>query len=595
MARITYKVRIFQSTPFTNQNNAVYFKNPLLMFNWFSSKFAWKEFELNTTYDAVQFKLPIRLEDMPGYNYGVIYNSLTSGFETSRYFFIGQTIETNSGVTTIICQPDTVQTLAYANRIKEVLGFSTIARQHPASPAEIKDNLKFLTSNDDLLSSTSNIFDIKQWGINFFDEGTYVIFTSTADLNADPGDKDKPNLNTSKGQTYDNITSPQNLYITSEDNYNDLMAALSDKPWISRNITMNTKVPAKFIDSNDLEDAPNKYGPWLKKFKNGATSADKFNLLEISLDDIRATLNLDLLGTEDYMLRYPYTYLEINNNQGQSFDIKFEDLDLSQNKVTLDSKTMFGYDNQISIFPRMYASDGENDLNDFVRGTGLGLSINWKTWDSIATLIDNFKMTEAASAYTRNLAQSRTLGGRLKDITSRDASLQDKFSDAMDLGGVAAGLVGGGSLGSKLLGVGSRINDDHMKMQDINAQLENAKISAPTITNQNYNNTFTTANNIFGIQVKLKRINIRQFMNIRLYHKLFGFDYHTYDTLNDFNMTVVNYVKSSADHLIPGPDILPQWVPSLAIRFDAGIKFWKPTNDGSQVFNQDISGNFPQP
>lgn len=596
--RKLYSVRIFNSTPFTNQNNSVYFSTQQNMFDWFSSKFNWLEWKLNVNYDTVQFKVPVKLEEIIGYNYGVIYDP--SNLSQARYFFIGQSIETNNGVTTIIAQPDLSQTISYGTRLQEVLGYSTITRQHPASNNEIKDNLKFYTSNDDLLSSTSNIFNIKQWSIDFFKEGLYIIFTTTVDLNGDAGDKDKPNLTTSKGQTYDKITSPQNLYITTEDNYTAMMDSLSSKPWISRNITMNTKIPAMFIDENDLENAPSKYGA-LKKFKNNATSANISSILSIPMTDIRSALELDSGGLEDYMLRYPYTYLEINNNQGQSFDIKFEDLDTSTDSIILDSKTMFGYDNQISIYPRQYLSDNENTLDNYVKGDGLGLSITWKTWDSIATLIDNYKLTEASSAYTRNLAQNRTLAGRFNDISSRDASLSDRFSDAMDLGGVAMGMASpfaamstsgrAGRLGSSLLSVGSRINDDHMKMQDINAQLENSKISSPTLQNQNYNNTFATANGIFGLQVKLKRINIKQFNNIKRYHKLFGFDYHSYATLNNFNMSIVNYVKSSADHLQVGPDILPQWVPALSVRLDAGIKFWKPSNNGYDVFNQDISNN----
>lgn len=596
--RQLYNVRIFNSTPFTNQNNSVYFNNQKDMFDWFTSKFNWLEWKLNVNYDTVQFKVPVKLEEITGYNYGVIYDP--TNLTNYRYFFIGQTLETNNGVTTIIAQPDVAQTLSYGTRIQEVLGYSTISRQHPESNNELRQNIKFYTSNDDLLSSTSNIFNIKQWSLNFFKEGLYIIFTTTVDLNGDAGDKDKPNLTTSNGQTYDKITSPQNLYISTEENYTEMMKALSSKPWISRNITMNTKIPAMFIDENDIEDAPSQYGA-LKKFKNNSTSSNVSGIIGIPLSEIRLALNLDSGGLEDYMLRYPYTYLEINNNQGQSFDIKFEDLDTTNDNIVLDSKTMFGYDNQISIYPRQYLSDNENTLDNFVRGDGLGLSITWKTWDSIATLLDNYKLTEASSAYTRNLAQSRTLVGRFNDISSRDSSLADKFSDAMDLGGVAMGMATpwaamstqgrGGRLGSSLLSVGSRINDDHMKMQDINAQLENSKISSPTLMNQNYNNTFATANGIFGLQIKLKRINKTQFNNIKLYHKLFGFDYHAYAKLNKFNMSIVNYVKSSTDHLQVGPDILPQWVPALSVRFDAGIKFWKPTENGYDVFNQDISDN----
>lgn len=588
--RKLYKVRIFNGTPWTNQNNAVYFPNLAEMFLWFSGKFESREWQLNVNYDTMTFKLPIRLEDMTGYNYGVIYDPEDLG--KSRYFFISQSSETNAGVTTITTIPDVVQTLAYGNRLKDTLGFSTVTRQHPASRAEALDNLRYFTTNDDLLSSTSNAFNIKQWGVDFFSEGLYIIFTTTVDLSADAGTKDAPNMNTSQGQTYDKITSPQNLYVATEEQFGSMMGSLSNKPWISRNITQVSKVPAMFVDSNDLEDAGTPFSG-LKKFVNGASSANVPGILNIPISEIRQALGLNTDRTDDYMLRFPYTYLEITNNQGQSFDLKFEDLDMGGDYINIDSKTMFGYDNQISIYPRLYLSEGENTLSGFLRGDGLGLSITWKTWDSVATLIDNYKLTEASSAYTRNLAQDRTLGGRIKDITSRDASLMDRFSDAMDIGGVASGLLSKGTtpLG-KALGLGKRINDDHMKMQDINAQLENSKISSPTLGNQNYANTFTTANNIFGLQVKLKRINQKQFDNVKLYHKLFGFDYHSYTRLNDFNMSVVNYIKSAGDHLAPNSDILPQWLPLLATRLDAGIKLWKPTDVGTAVFNQDVHNNF---
>lgn len=589
-----FDVVLYKQTPFTDQNNAVYFNSKSDMDAWFAKFTQIKIDGMNIRPDTRVMRVPRAMDSLIGYNYLSFQYEQNSGFK--KYAFITNMRYSSQEVTELEFLVDPVQTIAYGTTIRSAVGRNTITRQHLSDLSTSRAMLQQLNSNSDTIASGTNDYAIHQEGINFGDNGYYVLFTTSVDLGAEFGTDDKPLMETSTGQVYDHLQSPLNLYLAEQVDYTTMMKTLKKYPWIARNITQNSLIPKIFVDQADIELTNTPQLQNILKFKNNATSANITGFYGVSMANVRSMYGLNANGSEDYMLRYPYAYMTVENNQGQQLTLNFEDF-IGQSEINLGVKTMFGYDNQISVYPELQLSDGENTLTGFVRGSGLGKSITWSNWQSIPTLIDSGIMARANSAYSRNLQEMRTLGGRVNNVMDPSASLADKFTSAMDLTGVGLGVAGslkmGGPLGvgKAALGIGTRIADDHAKMQNIEAELEHAKISSPSIQNQNNANTFVMANNIFGLQIKFRRISSGQWETVKRYHKLFGFATSSYDYLMAFNMPVMNYVKMEAENVMPNNFILPQEVELLRTRFNAGIKFWKDNGETSNVFNQSITDN----
>nr|WNM55784.1 tail protein [Staphylococcus phage S-CoN_Ph37] len=124
-----------------------------------------------------------------------------------------------------------------------------VERQH--LPREVYNYLlPALRNNDDVIKASNKYYlnnYLEQFG------GNLVMFQSSADLSKKFGNKKEPNLESSKGITYDYITSPVNLYIMNRQDFNNFMDKMSKYPWITQNFQKIILIPANFINIDDLE------------------------------------------------------------------------------------------------------------------------------------------------------------------------------------------------------------------------------------------------------------------------------------------------------------------------------------------------------
>ena len=135
-------------------------------------------------------------------------------------------------------------------RILETLTNITVLREH-LTYDDYEKYLPQLKTNDDILNVTTKKY-VKQ-DVMAYDD-FYLLFYSTVDLKKPFGSVNDPTFSTSTGTTYDNLTSPVNIYIVEEITFKTLMITLQDYPWVTQNFTNIVKIPKVFINESDLEE-----------------------------------------------------------------------------------------------------------------------------------------------------------------------------------------------------------------------------------------------------------------------------------------------------------------------------------------------------
>lgn len=87
-----------------------------------------------------------------------------------------------------------------------------------------------------------------QFFYSLLDDAPMVVVVSTADLTADFGTVEAPNLRSASGGIYDDLPSGANVYAFTGANFTNLMGQLAGAPWVAQCITMLTVVPAPMLD-----------------------------------------------------------------------------------------------------------------------------------------------------------------------------------------------------------------------------------------------------------------------------------------------------------------------------------------------------------
>src|SRR5699024_4736602 len=101
-----------------------------------------------------------------------------------------------------------------------------------------------------------------------------IILQVGCDLTVEFGDENNPKIETSEGLTYDNISSPVNLYHCKQSDFRNLMKGLAPFPWIAQNISSIIMLPSIFVNQDNLEqiDLPSVPLAVVNRFKNNGKS-----------------------------------------------------------------------------------------------------------------------------------------------------------------------------------------------------------------------------------------------------------------------------------------------------------------------------------
>lgn len=307
--------------------------------------------------------------------------------------------------------------------------------------------------------------------------------------------------------------------------------------------------------------------------------------------------------TESKLLMYPYSYVQLIDGQGNSFDIKNEYLD----------------DTQINI--RTFTSSGLNSkqahIVDHYRYTGI--TLNYCRWELGNGIINSFPnnltiIDDYSAAYLQGNANqmNQTIQNTLNQTNANNKMAQNTMASSVTASilrapsGIASGMSAGGVLGGLAGAIGgvtdvmatditSRNNVANTELQGnvtdenaINSALakkQDIKNVADNVALQGGDVYFTYQNQYSGYCLVYKQISDEYISILENYFKKYGYKY------NKIEVPVIRTRKSwdyirCIDVNIVG-NINEDSLLKIKTIFDNGVTVWHTTDVGNYSLNND--------
>lgn len=273
------------------------------------------------------------------YNYAVVQNPMqpVDGEEQplKLCYFILSTDYVAPGTTQLTLQLDVIQTYQFG----VCLGNMFVERGHMGvSNAVFKNGVhnlqgqylrKYLNVPEGLDIGDSYVMANHEWypltDASTFDIGKIIIISS-ADLAADPGTIDNPNLNVADGQNADGIPSGCNVYSMDLSTFKAALNAMKEKSWVAQCIQSVSTFPARLLSA----------GVDVELFGNSGVTMQflgETDTLELPLKTYATTGNIYQQlsngvpdGYHDLYkaYTYPYSVIELTAYNGNSVFVKPE-------------------------------------------------------------------------------------------------------------------------------------------------------------------------------------------------------------------------------------------------------------------------------
>ena len=273
------------------------------------------------------------------YNYVVVQNPMqpVDGEEQplKLCYFILSTDYVAPGTTQLTLQLDVIQTYQFG----VCLGSMFVERGHMGvSNAVFKNGVqnlqgqylrKYLNVPEGLDVGDSYVMANHEWypltDASTFDIGKIIVISS-ADLAADPGTIDSPNLNVADGQNADGIPSGCNVYSMTLSTFKAVLNAMKEKSWVAQCIQSVSTFPARLLSA----------GTDVQLFGNSGITMQflgETDTLELPLKTYATTGNIYQQlsngvpdGYHDLYkaYTYPYSVIELTAYNGNSVFVKPE-------------------------------------------------------------------------------------------------------------------------------------------------------------------------------------------------------------------------------------------------------------------------------
>ena len=582
MAMKTTDFVFFYDTPFTDYQNTVHFSSNKERDDYFLkgrhfSSFDYSNTPFNFIRDRSTLKLLMSWEDAQGIN----YCTFLSDFEDRRYYAFVNAIEyLNDATIQLTLVIDTIMTYTQGNTLENIQSVNVLRQHLPKKSYEYM--LPTLRNNDDILKVSNKYYVanfLEQFGEN------YVVFQSSADLSKEFGTKKEPNLDTSKGLTYDFITSPVNLYIMTNGDFNNFMDKMSKYPWITQNFQKIQMIPEKFINSDDLVDVSTDEDiTGLMTLKSGSTSNQwTLDNLSLSFNQLQSYLGV----TEDelqHLVRNEYVTVELYSWNG---DVMLIDAGKIQKSTGLEfrTKSIIGYHNEVRVYPADYNS-GEveqpikavNGQTLIDTGSFLNTNITFSSFAEVPILIDNGVLQQAQQANRVKNAESKLITNRAENIATGNDPKSKFYDTASIISNISP---------TQLF---SKFNDEYDFYRDQKAEYKDLALQPPSTTSSEMGNAFQIANSINGLTMKIGVPAPVDVETLAKYYKMFGYEINDPNTrISSINsMTVCNYLQISGTYTINGID--PTLMGMLKSLLEGGVRFWH-NNGTNNPMNQNVQAN----
>lgn len=582
MAYKTTEFLFFYDTPFTDYQNTVHFSSNKERDDYFLNgkhfnALTYRNMPFNFIRDRSQVKVLMNWEEAQGIN----YCTFKSDFEDRRYYAFVNAIEyLNDKTIQLTLVIDTIMTYTQGNVLENIQSVNVLRQHLPKKSYE--HMLPTLRNNDDILKASN-----KYYVANFLEQfgGNYVLFQSSADLSKDFGSKKEPNLDSSKGITYDYITSPVNLYVMTYNDFNKFMDKMSKYPWITQNFQKIQLIPEKFIDSNDLVSVKTKEDiTGLKTLKDGSTSNQwTLNDLTVSFDRLQEFIGVSQDELR-HLVRNEYVTIELYSWNGDA-------LLIDAGKVRTDTglkfrtRSIIGYHNEVRVYPVDYnsgdveqpikATNGQTLIDT---GSFLNTVMTFDSFAEVPILIDNGILGQSQQANRVKNAESKLITNRAKNIATGSDPKSKFYDTASIISNISP---------TQLF---SKFNDEYDFYKNQQAEYKDLALQPPSTTSSEMGNAFQIANSINGLTMKIGVPSVADVETIAKYYYMFGYEINDpYTKIEPIDsMTVCNYLRINGTYTIPGID--PTLIDQMKALLESGVRFWH--NDGSNnPMQQNIQQN----
>lgn len=551
------KFYFFRGTPLNNVQNTIHFTSNEERDNWFLTQFPSTiitEKTYNFRRDRYTIDIPYLFEDV----FNINYMRFDYGFDNRVYYAYITNLEyINDKVTRVSFMLDLVMTYTQGKVLSNLTNVDVIRQHYPSIPYQ--SNLKRIRSNDDDLQ----FYTIRQSYQNKIRFSNYnVVFQCSTDLTKDFGTNEEPKLPTSKGLTFDRMTSPVDLYTCTYIDFINMMEKLSDVPWITQNITSVTLIPTNFISENTLSAVSfkSKSISGIKRFNNNSMSKDlPVNPLNVSLQGLRSFLNITD-DKHDHLIKSSVIKLELTDYK----NTLAIDVSMFKDNIEFESDVTVGYHNELNIIPKFYGSNNTNEKSGEYRNYALSMT----NFDSMPILINSGELSKANSAYTRKLAEERTITGRLGQI--QNGNMQDKLFNALSVFGDGISISKASSL----------FTSEYEFKRDQKAQMKTYELQKPSVTTVSYNNAVLMKAGDLGVTLNISLPASEEIRKHRNYYNLFGFEDNGTRLYDVESMTICNWVQFRGNWSLHHVDIMT--MTALQTIFENGVRFWHYKEDGNK-------------
>lgn len=573
--------KLFKNTMFVDMQNTLHFNSNAERDNWFDSHFTGSdciEFpnRFNYRYDRGTVKVPKDMESLQGFN----YCRFIDGWDGKAYYaYIVKTTYLNDKTTQLDLVIDVVMTYTQGSVLENLQNVEVIRQHLPMQ--EIIKREEFLRNNNDVITTKTMMFtDPKPFttnntnGVNFLN--VMYIIQSAVKLDGDFGSEDKPKMQTSSGGTYDDVTSPVNLYLVTAGELETLLTELADYPWITQNFKTIVKVPTIFFDLNSLKKITCK-GINLYVLGNNNCSIELNLPFDLTKSKIKEVLGLKQF--EDYLVRDNVINIYLTDYRGNQLNFETGKI---KDRNTLLATSVFGAFNEISVYSAEY---GERDTIHSGQGFYRDNQMSITTFDNVPVMVNNYILNKANTAYSRQLENSKTISGRVQEITDPKNSVKDRLFNAIS---VYSNVFSGGLASAPAKGAGLYA-DEYEYYRTQKAQMNQWKISPPTVSEGSYSNASLSKRGDWGIWLKVSTINNEELNSLRRYYGSFGHEAMSSDNqiYNVNSMSKANWVQFKGNYWINNID--RELLDQLKTLFEGGVRLWHNYNDLSS--RSDLADN----
>lgn len=560
------KFVFFENTELVNIQNTIHFESNQVRDDFFE-RYNKLDFEslFNFRRDRGLLKVPKIYEDLLKFNYGYFINKK----ENRRYYFFITDYEyLNDNTTQVTIMPDFVMTFCQGNRLNEI-GQVEIIRQH-VMQNRYNELEQYLRNTDDTLQVKSLKY-IKHLSIPMLE--SYILLTTSVDLEADFGTEKKPILRSSTGGVFDGMKSMLNVYIIPSEKWDSFLTHLSSFPWIAQNIKEACQIPSLLVNLEEQKKVKFKDSEVeFYKLKKGGKSKE----IDLGKINIEKDTLLNMLGIDNmpHLLRNGYFTFELTDFSGNI--VPLEPSKLYQG-LKFRAVATIGYNNLLKIYPIGY----NNELGD-KKGTYLNVNLSFIEFNKMSTIVDTAKLEWVKGAYNRELDNSKTISGRAQKIMDSNSSVQDKFFNAMSVFSTFKGGVGS---------VGGAFSDEYDYYRKQKADKQTLALNANQVNDGNYPNSLLLKDSTYGIHLLISAPHKFELDKLKQYYNLYGFDFdEKLEILEPVNsMNNVNYVQFKGNWYLNDAD--PQINIVLKTIFENGVKFWHYDGTQNKQINRSIIVN----